>query len=256
MRIAKILIVEDERITAKDIKKSLEKAGHLVLAIVSTGEDAIKFSEEYKPDIVLMDIKLEGEIDGIEAAETIRSKFAIPVIYLTSYSDKSTVERAKKTHPSAFILKEPFGFIHKPFEENELYTAIDIILYRNNEENRLKSQDKLLSTLLKTISDGVIAADPEGRVKFMNFAAEKLTGWTEQDSIGRKLIKLIPGIRLKTSFLDEINLKDIVNGEVLLQSKKDVKTPIEGTITQIKDENGINDGIIVIFRSIELKDIK
>src|SRR4030042_3968367 len=99
MGLANILVVENERITANDIKKSLEKAGYYVPAIVSTGEDAIKFSEKYKPDLVLMDIKLNGKMDGIEAAETIGSKFAIPVIYLTSYSDDNTVERAKTTHP-------------------------------------------------------------------------------------------------------------------------------------------------------------
>lgn len=83
--------------------------------------------------------------------------------YLTSYYDKSTIERAKTTHPSAFILKEPFGFLHKPFEENELYTAIDILISRNNVENNLKSRDKLLNSLLKNISDGVISVDAEER---------------------------------------------------------------------------------------------
>lgn len=252
MGVANILVVEDERITAKDIKRSLEKAGYYVPAMVATGEDAIKFSEEYKPDLVIMDIKLEGEIDGIDAAETIRSKLAIPVLYLTSYSDKSTVERAKTTHPSAFILKEPFGFLYKPFEENELCTAIDIILYKNNEENTLQSHDKLFNSLLKTISDGVIAIDSEKRIKFMNSAAEKLTGWKEENSIGMNLLEVFPVSGLKTDVSDEINLKDIIKGEILLKSKKNVKTQIEGTITPIKDENGNNDGMIIIFRNMAI----
>ena len=198
MGIGNILVVEDERITAKDIKRSLEKAGYCVTATASTGEDAIKYSEKYKPDIVLMDIKLEGEVDGIAAAETITSEFAIPVIYLTSYSDKSTVERAKTTHPSAFILKEPFGFLHKPFEENELYTAIDIILKRNSDEDLLKNQDKILASILKTISDGVIAIDSDERVKFMNSAAEKITGWSEINSLGKKFFNVLRVFDLKT----------------------------------------------------------
>ena len=110
-----ILVVEDERITAKDIKNSLEKVGYNVPAIVATGEEAIKFSDENRPDLVIMDIKLGGKIDGIDAAEVIGSQFGIPIIYLTSYSDRITVERANSTHPSAFILKEPFEFLHKPF---------------------------------------------------------------------------------------------------------------------------------------------
>lgn len=109
---AKILVVEDERITAEDIKRSLEKAGYNVPVIVSTGEDAVKFSEKYKPDLVLMDIVLEGNIDGIEAAETIRTKFDIPVIYLTAYSDKLRLNGPKqpilrhlylKSHLDSFI---------------------------------------------------------------------------------------------------------------------------------------------------------
>jgi two-component system, response regulator PdtaR len=245
---AKILVVEDERITAEDIKKSLEKAGYTVPAVVASGEDAVSFCEENKPDLVIMDIVLEGEIDGIEAAETIRNKFDIPVIYLTAYSDENTVERAKTSHPSAFILKDPFGFIHKPFEENELYTAIDIILYQTNEEKILRSHDELLISLLKSISDGVIATDSDKRIKFMNTAAEKLTGFEEEKSIGSKLFDVfnVPGLRIDVS--NETKLKDIVDGEVVLKSNKDIETPIEGTLTPKKDKYGSNDGVIIIFR--------
>lgn len=242
-----ILVVEDERITAKDIKKSLEKAGYVVPAMVTTGEDAIKFCEENKPDLVLMDIKLEGEVDGIEAAETIISKFSIPIIYLTSYSDKSTVERAKTTHPSAFILKEPFGFLHKPFEENELYTAIDIILYKNCEEGKLKNHDKVLASVLKSISDAVIATDPKGRIKFMNDAADKLIGIKGDDYQGRNVLEIFPTLSLKTDIEGEKYLKDFVEGEILVN--KD--TSVEGTITPIKDEKGNNDGVVIIFRKSE-----
>jgi CheY-like chemotaxis protein len=243
---AKILVVEDERITADDIKKSLEKAGYKVPAIVSTGEDAVKFSEKYKPDLVLMDIVLEGKIDGIEAAETIRTKFDIPVIYLTAYSDKSTVERAKTTHPSAFILKEPFGFLHKPFEENELYTAIDILLNRNEEEI-LKNYDKVIFSLLKSISDGVIAIDSKERIKYMNSAAEKLISCNKESSIGKNIYEIFNNLELKIDVSYENNLDD-KNGAVLITSKTNVKTMIEGTIIPINDKNGISESKIIIFR--------
>lgn len=239
-----ILVVEDERITAKDIKKSLEKVGYNVPAMVTTGEDAVKFCEENKPDLVLMDIKLEGEVDGIEAAETIISKFSVPIIYLTSYSDKGTVERAKTTHPSAFILKEPFGFLHKPFEENELYAAIDIILYRNCEESQLKSHDKLLASVLKTISDGVISTDPEGRVKFMNDSADKLTGIQGDDYKGRNVLEIFPTLKLETDISKEHDLQDFVKGDIKINKN----TSVEGTITPIKDDKGNNDGVVIIFR--------
>jgi CheY-like chemotaxis protein len=246
---AKILVVEDERITAEDIKRSLEKAGYNVPVIVSTGEDAVKFSEKYKPDLVLMDIVLEGNIDGIEAAETIRTKFDIPVIYLTAYSDKITVERAKTTHPSAFILKEPFGFLHKLFEENELYTAIDILLSRKYEEKILKDYDNLIFSLLKSVSDCVIAIDSEDRINFMNAAAEKLTSCNKESSIGKNFYEIFNFPGLKIDIPHETNLDDIVNGEVLINSKTNVKTIIEGTLIPMNDKNGIGKSKIIIFRN-------
>ena len=122
---AKILVVEDERITAEDIKFGLQDAGFLVPAIVDSGEEAIKRTADLKPDLVLMDIKLKGEMDGIEAAAQIRKHYDIPVVYLTAYSDESTVQRAKITAPSKFF-KEETGLLKKPFDENELCNAIEI----------------------------------------------------------------------------------------------------------------------------------
>lgn len=108
---AKILIVEDEKITSEHIKLGLESAGYQVVGMVTSGEEAIKKAEELPVELVLMDIHLKGEMDGIDAAEEIRERFGIPVIFLTAYSDENTVQRAKITEPSGYIIKEPFGFI-------------------------------------------------------------------------------------------------------------------------------------------------
>ncbi len=118
----KILVVEDERIVAKDISKRLQKLGYTVLANVASGEAAIQKARELQPDLVLMDIQLEGQIDGIEAAEQIRADLDIPVIFLTAYADENTLQRAKAT--------EPFGYIVKPFDERALHTAIEVALRR------------------------------------------------------------------------------------------------------------------------------
>jgi CheY-like chemotaxis protein len=142
---AKILVVEDERITAEDIKDGLLSLGYKVPAVVYSGENAVKKAGELRPDLVLMDIRLEGEMDGIEAAEEIKKHYDIPVIYLTAYSDESTLERAKKTEPSGYVLKEPSGFIHKPFEESELHSVLEITLYRHKME---KTHDQWISALL------------------------------------------------------------------------------------------------------------
>lgn len=127
---AKILVVEDENIVALEIKKRLQKLGYIVPGVASTGEDAISKAEAILPDLVMMDIMLKGEIDGIHAAGEIKKRFNIPVIYLTAYSDEGTLQRAKLT--------EPYGYILKPFEEDDLRTAIEIALYKHQISNNKK----------------------------------------------------------------------------------------------------------------------
>jgi CheY-like chemotaxis protein len=165
---AQILIVEDDWIVAEDIQTSLKKLGFSVSAIVPSGEEALKKAKEDNPDLVLMDIMLEGEMNGTEAAEQMRALFNIPVVYLTAYADEDMVERAKVT--------EPFGYVIKPFEDRELKTAIEIALYKHKMEKQLKESKEWLSTTLKSIGDAVIATDKKGNVTFMNPAAESLTG--------------------------------------------------------------------------------
>ena len=136
---ARILVVEDERIVAEDVGESLDRLGYCVLAIVSSGEEAVKKAEELGPDLVLMDIVLRGDVDGIEAAEQIRAHFKIPVVYLTAYANDETLERAKVT--------QPFGYIVKPFEERELYTSIEVALYKHKMEAELRSSRQQLRNL-------------------------------------------------------------------------------------------------------------
>ncbi|MCG2830068.1 MAG: response regulator, partial [Desulfobacteraceae bacterium] len=130
---SKILIVEDEGVIAKDIKNILIFLGYSVIAVSSSGEEAIEKAKEMHPDLVLMDIVLEGDMDGVKAAEQIRDSFDIPVIYLTAYSDNTTLQRAKIT--------EPYGYILKPFQERELYTTIEMALYKHQVEKKLKESE-------------------------------------------------------------------------------------------------------------------
>jgi len=150
MENAQIMIVEDENIVALEIQLRLESLGYVVPTVVSSGEEAIKKAETTHPDLVLMDIKLKGEMDGIEAAERIRACFDIPVVYITAYADENTLQRAKIT--------APYGYILKPFEERELQANIEIAIYKHQMEKKvkelmLKLQDaftkiKILSGLL------------------------------------------------------------------------------------------------------------
>jgi two-component system response regulator LytT len=128
----KILIVEDENIVAKDIQNTLVSLGYNVQAIVPTGEKAIKEIEQARPDLVLMDIMLKGKMSGIDAANQIREDYNLPVIFLTAYTDDSTVGRAK--------VSEPYGYIIKPFKEKELQTTIEMAVYKHEKDVQVKKE--------------------------------------------------------------------------------------------------------------------
>mgnify|MGYP002344548872 CR=1 FL=1 len=136
-----IMLVEDEIIVAADVKNRLENMGYAVLGIFDTGEEAIQKAGELKPDLVLMDIVLKGEMDGIDAAQKIRELFDIPLIYLTAYSDEKTLERAKVT--------EPFGYVLKPFEDREIQSAIEMALYKHQMEKKLKESEEKYRKLVE-----------------------------------------------------------------------------------------------------------
>jgi len=141
-----ILVVEDEAIVSKDIQQSLKKLGYNVLGTCTMGEKAVELANEIKPDLVLMDIMLKGEMSGIEAAEQIRTQLKIPVIYLTAYADENTLAKAKVT--------EPYGYIIKPFKEVDLQTSIEMALYKHaKERDIIKERDFLYSLVEKTGND-------------------------------------------------------------------------------------------------------
>lgn len=183
---ARILIVEDEGIVAKALERMLGKMGYDVPAIVSSGKQAILKAEETKPDLILMDIMLKGETDGIEAAEQIQKGHQIPVIYLTAYSDDSTMQRAKIT--------EPYGYIIKPFRKRELQIAIEIALYKHKMEKKAshdnatqkQMQDELFRSeeryriLVENANEAILVAQ-DGMLKFVNTKAAKDTGYSKEE---------------------------------------------------------------------------
>jgi CheY-like chemotaxis protein len=141
----KIVVVEDEGIVAKNIKHMLKGLGYEVPAIVSSGKDAIQKAAETKPDLMLMDIVLEGDMDGIEAAKQIQTRFDIPVVYLTAHADDTTVLRAKMT--------APYGYLLKPFDERELHAAIELALYKHKMEREVtpSTENTELERVLKEL---------------------------------------------------------------------------------------------------------
>ena len=139
---ANILIVEDESIVAKDIQQSLKKLGYNVVDVVSTGENAIVSATEKNPDLVLMDIMLKGSMSGIEAAQVIKEKLNIPVIFLTAYADESTFSKAKIT--------EPYGYIIKPFKEVDLHTSVEMALYKHQKVTEVQKERDFLYSLVES----------------------------------------------------------------------------------------------------------
>jgi len=163
---AKILIVEDERIIAREMQHKLESMGYDVPAIVSSEEEAIKKAEELHPDLVLMDIIPQKEVDGVKAAGQIRARFDIPVVYVTANVSDARLEDIKRS--------EPFGCLFKPFEDVELHAAIGMALHRFKMEKKLRESEKKFRTIIESIEDGYYEVDLAGRFTFFNEALRRM----------------------------------------------------------------------------------
>ncbi len=242
----KILIAEDEAIVAKDLCDSLKSLGYLVAGVVRTGEEAIEKAAD-KADLILMDIRLAGKIDGIEATRQIRSRFSTPVIYLTAYADEEMLERAKVT--------EPFGYLVKPFQERELRPAIEMALYKSQAEKEFEKHRTLLAATLKNMGDGIIITDPKERITFMNGPAEVLTGWKRDKAIGKdfsEVLKIIDeetGISIKNpiarAFSQDTPVKLPSRAAVIGRDSR--ATPICDSVNAIRDDQGNILGAVLVF---------
>lgn len=247
---AKILIVEDENIVAFNIKIRLEGLGYTVTAVSPSGEVSLQKVEQNPPDLVLMDIKLKGTMDGIQAAEQIRSQFHIPVVYLTAYTDEETLNRAKLT--------EPYGYILKPFEARDLGTTIEMALYKHQIEQQLREREQWLATTLKSIGDAVITTDSQGLVTFMNPVAETLTRWNSEEVLGNDLSEVFHAINEKTREAIENPIKLVLQEGVtvglenhtLLITKDGSEIPIDDSAAPIKNEAGNILGAVLVFHDI------
>src|SRR4051794_7679054 len=180
----RILVVEDQRLIAADIENTLTKLGYLVVGNVASGEDAVSTADQVRPELVLMDVRLRGEMDGIQAAEIIRDRLNVPIVYLTAYADEETIVRAKKT--------TPFGYLIKPFNERELRATIEIAFYTHQMERTLADEraKRHAAEEFKILVDGVsdyaiFMVDANGRVATWNSGAQRLKGYKRDEVIGK-----------------------------------------------------------------------
>src|SRR6056297_1803136 len=176
----KVQIVEDEGVVALDIRRHLESFGYKVVGSHASGEEAISQFKTEAPDLILMDIRLQGQMDGIEAAQIIREQFRVPVIILTAYADEKTIERAK------FI--EPFGYIIKPFEERELRTNIEMALFRHRLETKLQRSEERYRSFFQDDLSADFVTDSGGRLLACNRSFVEYFRFSDADEpIGTQL---------------------------------------------------------------------
>ncbi|WP_455383220.1 response regulator [Salinispira pacifica] len=243
---AKILIVEDEQIVALDIKMHLQKYGYAVPATFASAEEALREMQSLDPDLVLMDIKLQGEMDGLEAASQIKSDFGVPVILLTANADESTIQRAKFT--------QPFAYIIKPFEERELRTAIVLSLYRHEMEQKLIYRERLFSTTLRSIGEAVVVADIDGRIEFMNPVAESFCDMGLAEAMGRPFDAIFsfadvegdqqPGARPRR----QVPIANLKRSEFLRSDG--TRVPVEVRRSPLVNEKGATTGAVWVISDI------
>jgi PAS domain S-box-containing protein len=246
---ARILVVEDEGFVAVDLQQVLVSLGYRVDHTAATAEEALRCAIESPPDLVLMDIHIKGDRDGIEAATELQARFGMPVVYLTAYTDVATVERAKRT--------APLGYLQKPFSEVALRTTLEIAFRLDEIARRLKAQERWLAITLKSIGEGVISTDAAGRVALMNSAAEALSGWKQAEAAGQPLATLLPLVDPTTGQLAEHPVEGALAGrgsppgtERNLRTRDQVDRTIEVCASPIVDEQGLLLGTVMVFRDV------
>ncbi|MFO7714302.1 response regulator [Desulfosarcina sp.] len=213
---ATILVVEDEGIVAQEIKSRLEKTGYTICAVAHDGQTAVAHAGEMRPDLVLMDIRLKGEMDGIEAAGLIRDRFRIPVVYLTAYTDPATLERAK--------IMEPFGYVVKPFETRSLIVSIEVAIHRHRSESERIYREKL-QAVLETA--GAICHELNQPMMAISGHTELLIGILDRsDPVYLKIAKIksqverMGAITQKLMGITRYETKDYVQGERIVDIDK------------------------------------
>jgi PAS domain S-box-containing protein len=247
---ARIMVVEDEAVISMEIQDRLARMGHSVCGTAASGAEAVSVATANHPDLILMDVQLRGDVDGVETARKIRSRIEVPVIYLTAFADDRTVERARET--------EPYGYLIKPFSEKELFAAIEMALYKHSMEARLRESQRQFATTVRCIADCVIVTDTDMKITLMNPSAQSVTGWKEDEALGKRLdevLKIVDERSLapfETPVADVLEKRVAMNllAPVLLIRRNGEKVPVEDSAAPMIDDSGRLTGAVMVFRDI------
>lgn len=245
----RILIAEDEALIVAKMADWLTRAGCEIVATTDNGREAIEAAITLRPDLILIDTRLKGDMDGIRASELIRRRFSVPFVYVTAHSDRGTLQGVKAS--------AAFGYIQKPFHIGHLICAIDMAVHRFEIEQQLEENLLTYSTILSSSSDGVIATDLDGRVRYLNPAAERLTGWSIRDAQGQPSSAVV---RLGST---EGESGDHPAGQVLasrlpltlgadehLVNRYGIHIPVDGSISAVIDSLGRLVGATITLRDV------
>jgi len=246
----RILVAEDDGMVAEAICDRLTEAGVEVVGRADTGADAVEAALAQRPDLILMDVRLKGDMDGIRASELINEKMRVPVVYLTGDADQKTLKRAKAA--------SAYGYVLKPFHMRNLIGAIEVAVDRFEMERRLEDSQLTYATILGSIADGVIAVDTQGHVRFMNGVAERLTGWLTRDAerqpLGMVLNLIDAGsdqaaVNLIARVLHSRNTLPFGRDACVI-SREGMRVPVDGGMSCVVDSLDRIAGACITFRDV------
>jgi PAS domain S-box-containing protein len=246
----RILVAEDDGMVAEAICDRLTDAGVEVVARADTGAGAVEAALALRPDLILMDVRLKGDMDGIRASELINEKMHVPVVYLTGDSDQKTLQRAKAA--------SAYGYVLKPFHIRNLIGAIEVAIDRFERERSLAESQLTYAAILDSIADGVIAVDTQGCVRFMNGVAERLTGWLTRDGEREQLGTVLnltgtsDGRIAKDLVAQVLNSRNMLafGHDAFVISREGTRVPVDGCMSCVVDSLDRVVGACITLRDV------
>ncbi len=236
---AKLLIVEDETIVRLHLGKIVERLGYRVAGTAASALEAYEAADLERPDLVLMDVRIEGEVDGIDAARELKRRHGCPIVFLTAYADAKTLERARQV--------EPAGYLVKPFEEHDVRATLAMALAKEQALARLEANSRWLRTVLGSLGDGVVVSAPDGSVQLLNPTAERLTGWSFNEAAGRQVLEIL---QLRSPGREEGRLEPGPLVDALLHPRRGQPREVEGVAAHLSGDDGADSGLVVVFRDV------